>query len=83
MRLLQQVIALRRGGQWKSHGSMHYGISSNILWIDKVPAFVFLPNGEKDPITPTGWTWYMVNQKEIDTWISSSKFRHRHLNQND
>jgi hypothetical protein len=48
---------------------MKYEIHTNILWLDGVPAFLFLPNGEKDPMTPTGWNWYCSHKEEIDKWI--------------
>ena len=44
-----------------------------ILWIDKVPAFVVLSNGEKDALTPTGWSYYQRNKEEVDKWIEKNK----------
>jgi hypothetical protein len=44
-----------------------------ILWIDKVPAFIVLSNGEKDALTPTGWSYYLRNKEEVDKWIEKNK----------
>jgi hypothetical protein len=44
-------------------------IEKNILYIDNVPAFVIMENGQKDPVTPTGWNTYRGNQQMIDDWL--------------
>lgn len=53
---------------------MKYEIHTHdIFWIDGVPAFQFKPDNTKDPMTPTGWSWYIGHKEEIDKWILKNR----------
>ena len=44
-------------------------LEGKVLFIDNVPAFLIMENGNKDPMTPTGWNTYRGNQVLIDDWL--------------
>lgn len=44
-------------------------LEGKVLLIDNVPAFVIMENGNKDPMTDTGWNTYRGNQVLIDDWL--------------
>jgi hypothetical protein len=48
-----------------------------LVYIEGVPAFMILPNGEKDWIVPDGAVMYMNNKefvdKIVDEWLKTKK----------
>ena len=44
-------------------------LEDKVVYIDNVPAFVIAENGNKDPMTPTGWNTYRGNQVLVDDWL--------------
>ena len=45
----------------------------NIVYIEGIPAFSLLPDGEKDWIAPDGVTMYLNNKEFVDEWLKNEK----------
>jgi len=50
----------------------------HVFYIEGIPAFLFLENGETEPIVPDGCHIYVDNKEECDNWLKiNSSFKVR------
>ena len=45
--------------------------SGPLIYLNKIPAFIVLPNGQKEAVTPSGWQLYRGNEVQINEWLES------------
>ncbi len=43
-----------------------------IFYVEGMPAFLFLENGDVEPITPDGCHIYINNKEECDNWLKTN-----------
>jgi hypothetical protein len=48
---------------------MTIDIKKNVVYLDDVPAFMIMENGQKEIVTPNGWNMYRNNTRDIDEWL--------------
>jgi hypothetical protein len=74
---MSSCLRSRRMVEFESPQVYHFMLNvqiPKIVYLNGVPAFRVLDNGEKDWIAPDGITMYMNNKEIIDAWLQGFKW---------